>query len=461
ALAAAENMLGQLPGHDEVPSRLAAAEVRFALARRTGALPAARAAAADAVALVRRLPPESLERHPGLHGQLGAAQALVEFWSGDFAQAAAAFRAASPAMQSAYERAGCLGRLAQIEAVSGRLTSAMTLAADAAELFRQDLTAEHPHRAATVARAYVHLQRHELAEARRQLRGAEAALRASPDRLTAALASLVAARGCLAEGRFREAAEIVARARDGWSAPPWLERHLALVESHAFAAVRDTGAALAAARRAGPESSLEAAAAMARAWLAAGDGQAAEQALTAAAHACEGSPDPARIEATLAEAHLAASSGERGHAARLVEQALRLAEAEQLRLPFIVERGWLEPLLDSDPGLARAYRDVMGPRQLEGGPGRARAAIAGTPSAVQSHAVAGAADDAPLVVESLTEREREVLRHVSELLLTAEIASEMYVSVNTVKSHLKSIFRKLGAASRNEAVRRARQLELI
>jgi LuxR family maltose regulon positive regulatory protein len=65
------------------------------------------------------------------------------------------------------------------------------------------------------------------------------------------------------------------------------------------------------------------------------------------------------------------------------------------------------------------------------------------------------------VVEPLTEREQEVLRHLSQLLSTAEVASEMYISTNTVKSHLKSVFRKLGAAHRGEAVRRARQLELI
>jgi LuxR family maltose regulon positive regulatory protein len=50
---------------------------------------------------------------------------------------------------------------------------------------------------------------------------------------------------------------------------------------------------------------------------------------------------------------------------------------------------------------------------------------------------------------------------VAQLLGTTEIAAEMYVSVNTVKSHLKSIFRKLGVASRNDAVQTARQLELI
>ena len=68
---------------------------------------------------------------------------------------------------------------------------------------------------------------------------------------------------------------------------------------------------------------------------------------------------------------------------------------------------------------------------------------------------------APLIVEPLTEREQEVLRHVSHMLSTAEVASEMYISANTVKTHLKSIFRKLATSHRGEAVRRARQLELI
>ena len=66
-----------------------------------------------------------------------------------------------------------------------------------------------------------------------------------------------------------------------------------------------------------------------------------------------------------------------------------------------------------------------------------------------------------LLVEPLTEREREVLVHVAGMLNTAEVASEMYISVNTVKTHLKNIYRKLAAAHRSEAVRRARELRLI
>jgi LuxR family transcriptional regulator, maltose regulon positive regulatory protein len=61
----------------------------------------------------------------------------------------------------------------------------------------------------------------------------------------------------------------------------------------------------------------------------------------------------------------------------------------------------------------------------------------------------------------LTERGREVLRHVSCLLSNAEVAIEMSITIHTVKAHLKSIYRKLAATRRGEAVRRARQLGLI
>ena len=43
----------------------------------------------------------------------------------------------------------------------------------------------------------------------------------------------------------------------------------------------------------------------------------------------------------------------------------------------------------------------------------------------------------------------------------AEIASEMFVSINTVKTHTKNIYRKLGVGTRTEAVRRARHLHLV
>jgi LuxR family maltose regulon positive regulatory protein len=61
----------------------------------------------------------------------------------------------------------------------------------------------------------------------------------------------------------------------------------------------------------------------------------------------------------------------------------------------------------------------------------------------------------------LTDREHDVLCLLDAMLATEEIAARMFVSVNTVKTHVRAILRKLGAERRGEAVRRARELGLI
>ncbi len=61
------------------------------------------------------------------------------------------------------------------------------------------------------------------------------------------------------------------------------------------------------------------------------------------------------------------------------------------------------------------------------------------------------------VFEDLTEREASVLRWLTTNMSTSEIAAELCVSVNTVKTHIASIYRKLRAAKRREAVARARE----
>ncbi len=62
---------------------------------------------------------------------------------------------------------------------------------------------------------------------------------------------------------------------------------------------------------------------------------------------------------------------------------------------------------------------------------------------------------------SLTARERSLLEFLPSHLSYAQIASRTFLSVNTVKSNLKSVYRKLGAASRAEAVEIARDAGLI
>ena len=59
------------------------------------------------------------------------------------------------------------------------------------------------------------------------------------------------------------------------------------------------------------------------------------------------------------------------------------------------------------------------------------------------------------MVEPLTERELEILRLLTTHLSSTDIAGELTISVNTVRTHIKSIYGKLGAHSREEAVQKA------
>jgi len=70
------------------------------------------------------------------------------------------------------------------------------------------------------------------------------------------------------------------------------------------------------------------------------------------------------------------------------------------------------------------------------------------------------ATDHPLA-EGLTERELAVLVYLPTMFRAPEIAADLFVSVNTVKTHQRSIYRKLGVATRRDAVDRARALKLL
>lgn len=77
------------------------------------------------------------------------------------------------------------------------------------------------------------------------------------------------------------------------------------------------------------------------------------------------------------------------------------------------------------------------------------------------HRVAAAPAAAPDLVDPLTDREAAVLRYLPSGLSQREIAGELYVSLNTVKTHTSGLYRKLGVASRGQAVQRARELGLL
>lgn len=65
------------------------------------------------------------------------------------------------------------------------------------------------------------------------------------------------------------------------------------------------------------------------------------------------------------------------------------------------------------------------------------------------------------LLDPLTDREVTVLRLLPSRLSMREIASELHVSHNTVKGHVKAVYRKLGVNDRSVAVQRAREMSLL
>lgn len=452
ALDASEMIFGRLPAEQEDRARLAAAVIRLAVSRRTGDLTAAAEAAAGAEARLSNIPGDLLARQPEIRTRVLSARGVAELWSGHFDEATRLLDsgvAAATAAGQERERVDALGHLALVEAVRGRLGRAATLAQQATPARADDSQrpqSQHAHPAALAALAWVHLEHYELPEARSQLKQLDAALGANPDRPIGAVGCLLAARGGLAEGHARAAAQFVVRARSGWAVPAWLEQTLDLVESRALAAAGDIEAALAAAKRAGCGDSAEAAITLAHAWVTARDSDQAQRALAPVLAAGEGVPERVRLQAGLVDAQLSYRSGDRARGRRSLRCALRLARCEQLRLPFAMERGWIGPVLQQDPELAGAHQHLVTPAML-------CPRVPARPAAPDEAAIPA--------TEPLTERELQVLRAVSGMLTTAEIAGELFISPHTVRAHVKNICRKLAAARRGEAVRRARQLQLI
>ena len=442
ALAAAERSLAGVPADEETTSRIAAAMLRLELAWRTGEIEVTIASLRQLEKHAGVLPDETLARQPRLVVRLLAERALLFLWAGQPDEAAAVLGAGHPASaEHGPECANYHGHLALAEAFRGRLHAAghvieTTCSPDGGG--GGGLSG-----AAGVALALIHLERNELRETRDALKRADAALRARPDRLAAAAACFVAARCRLAEGHASAAAKMAARARAGWSAPGWLERRLTLLESRAFAAAGDNLSAVAAAGRAGPAASLEAAAALAHARLDTGDLLAAGNALDTSPAITAQTPVSSCVDWQLTEARLAFDNDDGQHGRQSLLKAFKLGEQEGLWLSFALEAAWMRPVLRGDSRLARACRHVLAPDPASG-----------------SHPSAPDAADL-VIVEELSVREREVLTLLAGMLTTAEVAAELHISVNTVKTHLKSIYRKLAANHRGEAVRRAKQLRLI
>jgi LuxR family transcriptional regulator, maltose regulon positive regulatory protein len=285
------------------------------------------------------------------------------------------------------------------------------------------------------------------AEAERHLARAEDSLRGGDDPGTEVV--LHHARGMLrfGEGRLDDALAEFARAQD-------LERQLA--GEHAFTidvrgralqvGVRmgDTDSAQLALSRLDPEQRNRAGVRIARAALDLEQDD-PEGVLGALAPVIDGSAPAlhkrwARVEALLLVATAHDRLGDRRAAEESLEATLELAEPEGLILPFMV---WpSRELLERHPRHQTAHATFIS-TILDTLAGRAPRGRAAPPR------------------DELSDAELRVVRYLPSNLTASEIASELIVSANTVRTHMRHIYSKLDAHSRSEAVARARELGLV
>jgi LuxR family transcriptional regulator, maltose regulon positive regulatory protein len=401
----------------------------------------------------------ALEVHTSdLPADLGAlasnAEAVAQMRVGNVTEARHAF-AATLGCGSAvhpYLRAEALGYVALADAIVGRLSQAERNAVRSLAL--ADLLPLRSPRpaAAEVALSWVTLDRYDLDPAAEHLTRAAAGSQAQRNPLCRTFRMLAVAGLLRARGRPSAA---LSKVRVGLLELGWDDRWLA------------------------DRLRLEAA----RLWVASGRPDRARHELTdvvqdrdakvvsALAHLAEGEDSeageclanvemrsaPLEVAVTKLLADAARYAGQRSPtlARQAVGRGLRLAAREQMRRPFREAPPSVQRMLAHDPVLVDAGRWVHnqpGPALLHvhRGAGVATPATGGSPTG---------ADSVPL--EKLTAKELEVVRHMSDLLTTEEIAAEMFISVNTVRTHVRSILRKLRVTRRNAAVRRAREMGLV
>jgi LuxR family transcriptional regulator, maltose regulon positive regulatory protein len=273
-----------------------------------------------------------------------------------------------------------------------------------------------------------------------------AAQRSDPEPVQYTALRVAEARILLARGQV-DAARLAAE-RTGWQTgaghlPPLLAQWLAVAgaEIELSAGHPDAALRLIGRFQQGVGLSARMLTCVARAHLALGDPRAAETVLTPLHTSA---PDlRSAVEAWLVTALVQDALRQNKRSVDAFARAVALAEPQSMRGPFVgvgqsrttgllEQYQWLNP--ERSPLVASLLLDFSAPHR--------------TPASGPE-------------TEELTDRELDVLRYLPTMLRNQDIAAQMYVSVNTVKAHLRALYRKLGVTHRREAVDRAREMGLL
>jgi LuxR family maltose regulon positive regulatory protein len=338
------------------------------------------------------------------------------------------------------------GHRALLEVMRGSVREAARLAGEALGMAERWGWLHAPQSlAAYLALALVHVERDEITEAvgalqrgHRALRGETAALRmiwwGAQCRVALARGEVTRARALLDDAR---------RQRDPRMRAPAVDRWLLLVESQADLMTdrpERVEARYATLARV-DELTVAEQVCRARAAFAMGNLQWAHTLLPGSPAVT--SETVATVAARILTALIADARGQRAHATVSIAAAVALAQVEGISQPFVA--------LASDRLAGLIRRGEVDTPQNRDFVTRVGVAIAGVSAGASPSSPAG----------NLSEREAEVLHYLPTMLTAGEIAVELGVSVNTVKAHLRSIYRKLEVTRRRQAVVRAHEQGLL
>jgi LuxR family maltose regulon positive regulatory protein len=340
-----------------------------------------------------------------------------------------------------------LGHLALIDAVRGSLRDADEHARSGAELAeRRGWSAELQAVPVYLALALIALERNDLGEVQRGLRRAFNAYRTDPEPAQYVGLRITQARMLLARGQVEAARALLDQTRQEASrvltAPTlsWLLT-LALAEVDLVSGQRDR-----AVEGIGTLPDLPDLAARNRVWqargaLAAGNPRAVEPLLAPVLDAPTGTITS--VGAWITTALVAETQRQGNRSVEALARAFAIAEPEELRRPFLTTgRREMTALVERQALLVGDNAEFVGSVLADLRPGAAQA-------------------DRPAHGADLSERELEVLRYLPTMFNAGEIADELHVSVNTVKAHLRAIYRKLEVSRRQDAVVRAQKLGIL
>jgi LuxR family maltose regulon positive regulatory protein len=448
-LAIARRKLPDTPDEDRVSTELAIRVLQVSVDRVVGDMPAL---VTETTQLLAMLPKVLFTGVPSVLQYRAIAlnnKGVGLLWTGRPDQAERYLWTASTAAHASgveLIEINALGHLALLEAMRGRLKESARLAADAIDLAeRRGWLEVRQAVPAQLALALVGFERNELAEAQRLLAQALRANR-EPEAIQRLIGLGAQAWLALAHGdptRARALLEEAQRQTDPRMLAPAVDRWLSLAESEVdlatggFERVEARYSDLAAGHLATfPEQVCRA-----RAAFAMRDLDRAESLLAATPRPM--SETLAGVQASILTALVADARGHGLEAVEALAKAFALAEPEGIRTPFIAMGGGrLEGLISRQSLLTQR-----------------NAAFTADVRDTMKAATEGRQPSYPTGELSL--RETEVLHYLPTMLTAGEIATELGVSINTVKAHMRSIYRKLDVGRRREAVVRAHEHRLL